>query len=487
MSEQRRLVGIDLGIASDHTVRVLTGEGREVCRRRCSPSVASLEAIEKAALDGAPVGTRLEVVMEPTGPAWLPVAVFFDRRGHSVYRVSSAKASDLRKFLSRHAKSNSIDANTLARLPLVDPAGLVPLELPDHDRAELDRHVRATDRHTRLATEHKVRIKDLVRQLLPMTPLRGEFGKADAAVLEVTGGDPHQVLDLGPDGLTTLILDASRQHLGPERAQDWIEAAEAALALYGDHAAFAAAALADEVRSEVRLLAATEAELARHAARREQAYQRVDPDELARSLPGIATVSAPALVAIMGRPQRFRTAAHFRSYTGLAPKASETGETDRKGRPMSKAGPGLLRTTLIRAADSARKQDPQLARLYWQQMMERGANHIKALCVVAAQLGERSLRVMQRGEAYVVRDVDGRAVSHLEAMAIIAERWTVPEQARRRRRGQKKKGKAPQQVLKGHVKGGVADTATRRPSPSSMVPAEPVVFNPATPATVTVA
>jgi transposase len=486
MSEERRLVGIDLGIASEHTVRVLSGDGREVCRRRCSPTVASLEAIEKAALDTAPTGTRLEVVMEPTGPAWLPVAVFFDRRGHAVYRVSSAKASDLRKFLSRHAKSNGIDANTLARMPLVDPTGLVPLELPDRDRAELDRHVRATDRLTQLASEHKVRIRALVRQLLPMTPLRSDFSKSDAAVLEVTGGDPHQVLDLGPDGLTTLILDASIRHLGRERAQDWVDSAEAALALYGDHAAFPAAALADEVRTEVRLLAATEEELARHAALREQAYQRVDPHELARSLPGIATVSAPALVAIMGRPQRFRTAAHFRSYTGLAPKASETGDTDRKGQPMSKAGPGLLRTTLIRAADSARKQDPQLARLYWQQMVERGANHIKALCVVAAHLGERAWRVMQRGEPYVVRDVDGRVVSHLEAMAIISERWTVPEQARRRRRSQKK-GKAPQQVLKGHVQGGVADAATRRPSPSSMVPVQAAVFKPVAPAVVTVA
>jgi transposase len=363
-------------------------------------------------------------------------------------------------------------------MPLVDPAGLIPLVLPDRDRAELDRHVRATDRLTQLASEHKVRIRALVRQLLPMSPLRRDFGKADVAVLEVTGGDPHQVLDLGPDALTRLIFDASHQHLGRERAQDWIDAAEAALAMYGDHAAFPAAALADEVRTEMRLLAATEEELNRHATLREQAYQRVDPHELARSLPGIATVSAPALVAIMGCPQRFRTAAHFRSYTGLAPKASETGDTDRKGQPMSKAGPGLLRTTLIRAADGARKQDPQLARLYWQQMTERGANHIKALCVVAAHLGERALRVMQRGEAYVVRDVDGRAISHLEAMAIIAERWTVPEETRRRRRSHKK-GKAPQQVLKGHVMGGVADTATRRPSPASMVPVESAVFNPA--------
>ena len=104
--------------------------------------------IETAALAGCPAGTRLEVVMEPTGPAWLPIAVFFASRGHLVLRVSSAKAHDLRRFLSRHTKTNGIDADTLARLALFDPDGLQPLVLPGVERAALDRRVRATDRLT---------------------------------------------------------------------------------------------------------------------------------------------------------------------------------------------------------------------------------------------------------------------------------------------------------------------------------------------------
>jgi hypothetical protein len=135
----RRLVGIDLGIATAHTVRVLDGEGATVARRRALPAVESLAAVEAAALAGCPDGTRLEVVIEPTGPAWLPIAVFFSARGHTVFRVSSQKAADLRRFLSRHAKSNGIDADTLARLPLFDPAGLAPLVLPGAERAALDR------------------------------------------------------------------------------------------------------------------------------------------------------------------------------------------------------------------------------------------------------------------------------------------------------------------------------------------------------------
>jgi len=62
---------------------------------------------------------------------------------------------------------------------------------------------------------------------------------------------------------------------------------------------------------------------------------------------------------------------------------------------MSKAGSSLLRTTLARAADTARKQHPQLARIYCLQMTDRGKDHPGALCVVAAGPAERARAVMR--------------------------------------------------------------------------------------------
>lgn len=459
--KKRRLVGIDLGIASSHTVRVLREDGAEVCRHRCEPTVESLTAVAESALAGAPPDTVLEVVMEPTGPAWLPVAVFFASRGHAVFRVSSAKAADLRRFLSRHAKSNGIDADTLARLALIDPDGLQPLELPDHAGAALDRRVRACDRLTLAASEHKVRIKDLVRQLLPVTPLTGDIGQADLAVLE-RYADPRALIKAGKAKLTAVIVKASLNHQGQARAQQWLNAAHAALRLYGDHPAMAYGDLAAEVATEVRLLRAVQTELAAHADEREVCYRWVDVGGLARSLPGLGTIGAPILVAAMGRPGRFPSSAHFKSYTGLAPRASETGNTDRKGQPMSKAGPVLLRATLFRAADHARKQDPQLAKLYYTQIVERGADHRKALCVVASHLAERAWTVMNRAMPYVICDTDGTPVNPERAEQIIAENWTVSQQTRARRRSTKTKaGKAPQQVLAGHKRSDAKDVDKR--------------------------
>jgi transposase len=218
--------------------------------------------------------------MEPTGPAWLPIAVFFTSHGHRVFRVPSAKAHDMRRYFSRHAKSNSIDAESLAKLAIVDPDGLRLFELDGAEQAALDRRVRACDRLTKEAALYKTRIKDLVRQLLPMTPLTGDLGLADLAVLE-RWADPYELVKVGNARLTRTIVTVSRGQQKAERADEWLAAAHAALELYGEYPEVAFGDLVAEVATEVRLLRVIEAELAIHERAREERYRAVDPAELA--------------------------------------------------------------------------------------------------------------------------------------------------------------------------------------------------------------
>jgi hypothetical protein len=155
---------------------------------------------------------------------------------------------------------------------LFDPDGLRPLDLPDAAAAALDRRVRACDRLTMAAAEHKMRIKDLVRQVMPCTPPTGDLGQADLAVLE-RYADPRRLLRLGRARLTALIVKASNNHQGAARAEQWLAAAQAAVDLYGQHPAVAFTDLAAEIVSEVRLLRAVDAELFLHAAERESCYR----------------------------------------------------------------------------------------------------------------------------------------------------------------------------------------------------------------------
>ena len=259
--------------------------------------------------------------------------------------------------------------------------------------------------------------------------------------------------------LTRLIATASNQQQGQARAREWQAAAAAALELYGDHPAVAFEELAAEVATEVRLLRAVQAELAAHAAAREKRYKKVDPRQLARSLPGFAQISAPVLVAAMGRPGRFPDGARFKSFAGLAPRASQTGETDRKGQPMSKAGPSLLRATFVRAAGH-RPQAGPAARPDLLPADDRTRRHPPQGLLRRRRPSRRTrLAVMQRGTPYVICDNNGNPVTPEQARQIIAESWTVPEDVRKRRRSRttpatSAKGKAPQAATTGPDKRG---------------------------------
>ena len=474
--QQRRIVGIDMGVTTSHTAHVVDEHAEVVAKRRIDPTVSGFTALETAALAGVHDDVRLEVVIEPTGAAWLPVAVWFTRRGHTVYRVSTQKAADLRRFLSRHAKSNSIDAATLARLPIIDPAGLYPVALPvTAEAAELDRRVRTAARLTDQIGVHKRRLIELARQAMPTigTVLSPGLTRTDLAVLE-RYGDPRRLAVLRTDRLAGLIARVSHGHGDATRkAEQFRAAAREAIALYGEDVAVPFTALAAEIATEIRLIRTLETERAHHEHAREQAYQAVDTAQLARSLPGMKRVGGPMLVAVMGNPDRFTGAAAFKSYIGLTPRASETGETDRKGQPVTKAGNRRLRTQLLRAAETARQTDPQLAAVYFDQMTAKGAVHTKALTVVAARLAERAWVVMHRRSPYVICDTDGTPVTPAEARRIIADRFTVPPDIRARRRS-KKGGRAPQTALEGQMGQRTKRDKMRRPSHRTASPGTPI-------------
>jgi transposase len=345
---QRRIVGLDLGVATDHTAVILDQTGAELGRRRVRPTRAPLEGLRALALAGAEAGVAVEVVIEPTGPAWLPVAVLFASTADGVYRVSSQKAADLRRYYRRHHKTNRIDATTLARIAILEGEALRPVELARGLAAELDRQVRVTERLTQEIAARKVRIRDLARQLLPTSgqAFSARIARADLAILGVWG-DPRTLAVQPIEALTEFVGAVSHRMHGRAKAQAWRQAAAEAVALYGDTDAVPFAALTADLATEIGLLEALEAARAPHERRREQLYRQLDPTMLARTVPGVAEVGGPLATAAVGRPGRFPDADHFASYTGLVPGAFQTGTTDRKGQPITKAGNRKLRRMLL--------------------------------------------------------------------------------------------------------------------------------------------
>jgi hypothetical protein len=115
--------------------------------------------------------------------------------------------------------------------------------------------------------------------------------------------------------------------------------------------------------------------------------------------------------------------------------------------------PGAMLATIfgvsaLRLAAHRLAQQPRL------QMTERGATHLKVCCVVAGHLAERARTVLHRGTPYAICDNDGNPVTPQQARQIITEKWTVPEEVRKRRRSRKTAGKVPQAATTGpHTRG----------------------------------
>ena len=74
------------------------------------------------ALRGTSKETSSDLTMEPTNVAWFAVAVYLRREYPQVkiYRIKFEKVQDLRKFYRKHTKTDSLDAKTLAKIPVVD-------------------------------------------------------------------------------------------------------------------------------------------------------------------------------------------------------------------------------------------------------------------------------------------------------------------------------------------------------------------------------
>ena len=141
-----RTIGIDLALTSAHKAVVADAQGRyltPVFSFHTRP--ADLERLLARARDGAP-DVPLQVVMEPTGMAWFPIAVFFARQGVPIYLVNSQEVADLRRYYQRHAKSDRIDTRVLVRLPLVNPDKLHRLHLSSATTLACQRACKQLDR-----------------------------------------------------------------------------------------------------------------------------------------------------------------------------------------------------------------------------------------------------------------------------------------------------------------------------------------------------
>lgn len=439
--------GIDLAGNGEHKVRCLD-EKAELCDgfgfETTPEGLAKLE--ERIFLDGSnPV-----VVFEPTGLAWVAVAIYLRARHPDcrLVRTQSRNVAALRRYLRRSSKSDKIDAITLAKMPFVDPERLNEVYLPPAKIYAIQRLARQRKRLESDMASRKKRIISILDGYLPGVHLAfSSRWSLQAKAFLRSRLNPLAVVRNGEQDLDRFLTSARyRQQRDAVESHMVYIACQAVATIYQRSQSAGMinddflAALQDEIGRELRLMEAEEAESQSITQRLTDLYQELHSSDNLCTIPGVGPHTAPIFLAVVGDPSRFQSQAAFANFNGVVPNSKQSSDTEAKGLRMTKAGPSVMKWALYQSGQIGRRYDPQLACLYYREIVHNGKNHKQAMGAVMSHIGARVLAVLRDDKPYELRDIEGNPITWGDARKLILLNYQVPEEIKRDRRRRRTMG-----------------------------------------------
>ena len=434
-------VGIDLAGLGEHKVRCLD-ENAQLCDgfgfETTPQGLAKLE--ERVFRDGS----NPFIVFEPTGLAWVAVAVYLRGRRPDcrLVKTQARNVVALRKYLRRSAKSDKIDAITLAKMPFVDAERMAEVVLPTAKIYAAQRLARQR-RHLECdIISRKTRIMSILDGYLPgVRQTFSNLWSVQAKAFLRSRLNPLAVVRDGEMALHRFLVEArSSPRESAVDSHALYLACQAAAIIYEPSRSVGMidddffVSLQEELARELSLMEAEEVEseaITRHLT---ELYQELHPSGNLNTIPGVGEHTAPVFLAVVGDPARFKSQAAFANFSGVVPDSRQSSSVEAKGLRMTKAGPAIMKWALYQSSDIGRRYDPQLAWLYYREMVHNGKNHKQAMGAVMSHMGARVLAVLRENKPYELRDIEGRLISKEEARSLILSRYQVPEEIRRARR-----------------------------------------------------
>jgi len=438
-------VGIDLaGSSGEHKVRCLDEQGQLCDGFSFDSTPEGLVKFEERVFKD---GSNPIIVFEPTGLAWLIVAVYI-RGQHPdchLVRTQGRNVVALRKYLHRSSKSDKLDALTLAKMPFVDQERLNDIYLPP---AKINAILRLSRQRLRLEADiasRKKRILSIIDGYIPgiRQTFSNMWSPQGRAFLR-THLNPLAIARAGEKALDRFLTRARfRGKEDAEESRMVYLTCKMAATIYEKSRSTGAidddffAALQDEIARELRLMEAEEAESEAIAQRLQELYKEMHPSNNLRTIPGVGEQTAPIFLAVVGDPARFPSQSAFASYTGIVPDSRQSANTEAKGLRMTKAGPAIMKWALYQSSQIGRRFDPQLAWVYYHEIVNNGKNHKQAMGAVMSHIGARILAVLRENKPYELRDSQGKPISWEDARKQILLNYQVPEEIKQQRRRSK--------------------------------------------------
>jgi transposase len=386
----RHGVGIDVGLQS-HAAAGVTKQGRRFGRiLRFANDRAGIDRLDAALL--RPLGGPKAVLvgMEATGHYWMPLYYDLLRRGYSCVVLNPLQTSAKFRARIRKAKTDPLDAHSIARLLLSGEARAS--RVPDDETFALRLKTRHRWKLAFLAADLQRFAHSLVDRLFPEfhhvfdSPLNA----TGRALLREIGLDPRALADR-PDDVADLARRAGRKKVCPAHVEDLLAKARASIGV-----GRAQDVLVAQLRGTVKLIELLEEQ-------REALDDELDKwVEQRRSPLRSLGIRAPLVATIHAESDPisdFRHSSQYAAYAGLDPSVHDSGNLHGTRTPISKRGSPYLRHALYQSAAALYRYRPCLRRLY-QKNRKAGRHHVDALVIVAHKLARIVWRLLTDGRDF---------------------------------------------------------------------------------------
>ena len=354
-----RFVGIDIA-AETHTVAIVDEQGTVLVKP--TPITEDAAGYERLlTLLGGPADAL--VVLEATGHYWQNLVALLLAHGFGVALINPLRTHRFVEEDLTRAKTDAIDALGLARFGAQKrPA---PARLPDRATQELRELVRLRDRLVQDFGDRLRQLHRLVDLGFPEFPryVRGLDSELATAILReyptaqaFQGVAIHQLAKLRYDGrhavgdqLAHTLIDAAATSVGQHHA-----------AVYRLQVRYACEDL-DLLRRRIRTL---EGDI-------ERTLRDHEIGTLLTSIDGIGPQTAARLIAELGDPAEFHSAAALAAYVGVAPATRQSGKRQLPRARLTPIGHAALRAKLWMPTLTAVQRNAWL-RAYYEGLRRRG-------------------------------------------------------------------------------------------------------------------
>jgi transposase len=336
--------------------------------------------------------------LEATGVLWEPLYDALTHAGYRVLVLNPRQTASWGASLGLRAKTDSVDALTIARGLL---AGLARAStLPSESIQALRALTRARRDLIQARTAGRQRLHDELIVVFPEFPrllaqLPGSPDLGNPAVLQVLSrySSAQALAGAEADVVRATLETASAKAWGGAEAQTLQVAARTSAA-----STRAVAARGLVVRTFAQQVLSLQVQIAElEAAIRALLEEDADGQRL-QEIPGIGPNGAATIRAELGDVARFSCVDEIVAYAGLDPRTHQSGAFFGQ-KHLSKRGPGALRHALYLAAFVAARCAPEW-RMRYQRLLDRGRAKKEAFNILARALLRVIYHLLRTGEAY---------------------------------------------------------------------------------------